>query len=289
PSLAGMPAGVINVLTGDPLAIGAELTGNPLVRKLTFTGSTEVGRLLLRQCADTVKKVSMELGGNAPFIVFDDADLDAAVEGAMLSKYRNAGQTCVCANRLYVQDGIYEAFVSRLRERVATLQVGNGMAAGVTMGPLIDHKALAKVEAHIADALAQGARVVLGGQRHPLGGSFFEPTILRDVTSAMRVAREETFGPLAPVFRFRDEQDVVAQANASEFGLAAYFFSRDHARIWRVAEALEVGMVGINTGLIASEAAPFGGIKQSGSGREGSRHGIDDYLEIKYLCMGGIE
>ncbi|WP_199053740.1 NAD-dependent succinate-semialdehyde dehydrogenase [Aquitalea sp. ASV15] len=287
--LAGMPAGVINVLTGDPLAIGAELTGNPLVRKLTFTGSTEVGRLLLRQCADTVKKVSMELGGNAPFIVFDDADLDAAVEGAMLSKYRNAGQTCVCANRLYVQDGIYEAFVSRLRERVATLQVGNGMAAGVTMGPLIDHKALAKVEAHIADALAQGARVVLGGQRHPLGGSFFEPTILRDVTSAMRVAREETFGPLAPVFRFRDEQDVVAQANASEFGLAAYFFSRDHARIWRVAEALEVGMVGINTGLIASEAAPFGGIKQSGSGREGSRHGIDDYLEIKYLCMGGIE
>lgn len=287
--LAGMPPGVINVLTGDPLAIGAELTGNPLVRKLTFTGSTEVGRLLLRQCADTVKKVSMELGGNAPFIVFDDADLDAAVEGAMLSKYRNAGQTCVCANRLYVQDGIYEAFVSRLRERVATLQVGNGMAAGVTMGPLIDHKALAKVEAHIADALAQGARVVLGGQRHPLGGSFFEPTILRDVTSAMRVAREETFGPLAPVFRFRDEQDVVAQANASEFGLAAYFFSRDHARIWRVAEALEVGMVGINTGLIASEAAPFGGIKQSGSGREGSRHGIDDYLEIKYLCMGGIE
>ncbi|WP_159876478.1 NAD-dependent succinate-semialdehyde dehydrogenase [Aquitalea denitrificans] len=286
---AGIPPGVINILTGDPLAIGGELSSNPLVRKLTFTGSTEVGRLLLRQCADTVKKVSMELGGNAPFIVFDDADLDAAVEGAMLSKYRNAGQTCVCANRLYVQDGIYEAFVSRLRERVASLQVGNGMDAGVTMGPLIDHKALGKVEAHIADALAQGAKLVTGGQRHRLGGSFFEPTILRDVKADMRVAQEETFGPLAPVFRFRDEQDVIRQANASEFGLAAYVFSRDHARIWRVAEALEVGMVGINTGLISTEAAPFGGIKQSGSGREGSRYGIEDYLEIKYLCMGGIE
>lgn len=287
--LAGIPPGVINVLTGDPVAIGGELTRNPQVRKLTFTGSTEVGRLLLRQCADTVKKVSMELGGNAPFIVFDDADLDAAVEGAMVSKYRNAGQTCVCANRLYVQDGIYEAFVSRLRERVVSLQVGNGMDDGVTIGPLIDDKALRKVEAHIADALAQGAKLVTGGQRHRLGGSFFEPTILRDVMPAMRVAQEETFGPLAPVFRFQDEQDVIRKANASEFGLAAYMFSRDHARIWRVAEALEVGMVGINTGLISTEAAPFGGVKQSGSGREGSRYGIEDYLEIKYLCMGGIE
>lgn len=286
---AGIPPGVINILTGDPVAIGGELSSNPLVRKLTFTGSTEVGRLLLRQCADTVKKVSMELGGNAPFIVFDDADLDAAVEGAMQSKYRNAGQTCVCANRLYVQDGIYEAFLARLQERVASLQVGNGLDAGVTMGPLIDHQALAKVEAHIADALAKGAKLVTGGQRHRLGGSFFEPTILRDVTADMRVAQEETFGPLAPVFRFRDEQDVIRQANASEFGLAAYVFSHDHARLWRMAELLEVGMVGINTGLISTEAAPFGGIKQSGSGREGSRYGIEDYLEIKYLCMGGIE
>ncbi|BAK77352.1 succinic semialdehyde dehydrogenase [Pseudogulbenkiania sp. NH8B] len=286
---AGIPPGVINVVTGDPVAIGGELTSNPLVRKLTFTGSTEVGRLLLRQCAGTVKKVSMELGGNAPFIVFDDADLDAAVEGAMVSKYRNSGQTCVCANRLYVQDGVYDAFIAKLSARVAALDVGNGMDAGVTQGPLIDDKAVAKVEAHIADALEQGAAIVTGGRRHTLGGTFFEPTILRDVTPAMRVASEETFGPVAPVFRFVDEADVIAQANASEFGLAAYFYSRDLARVWRVAEAIEAGMVGVNTGLISTEVAPFGGIKQSGCGREGSRYGIEDYLEIKYLCLGGIQ
>ncbi|MDC7713659.1 NAD-dependent succinate-semialdehyde dehydrogenase [Vogesella sp. LYT5W] len=285
---AGIPPGVINIVTGDPVAIGGELTGNPLVRKLTFTGSTGVGKLLLRQCADTVKKVSMELGGNAPFIVFDDADIDAAVEGAMVSKYRNTGQTCVCANRLYVQDGVYDAFVAKLSQQVAALQVGNGMQPGVTQGPLIDVKALAKVEAHIADALAQGAKVVTGGKPHALGGTFFEPTILRDVTAGMKVAQEETFGPVAPVFRFRDEQDVVVQANASEFGLAAYFYSRDIGRIWRVAEAIEAGMIGVNTGLISTEVAPFGGIKQSGCGREGSRYGIEDYLEIKYLCLGGI-
>ncbi len=285
---AGFPKGVLNVITGDPVAIGGELTANPLVRKLTFTGSTAVGKLLLRQCADTVKRVSMELGGNAPFIVFDDADLDAAVEGAMVSKYRNSGQTCVCANRLYVQEGIYDAFVDKLRERVAALKVGNGLAEDVQQGPLIDDAAVRKVEAHIADAVGKGASLVLGGKRHALGGTFFEPTILRDVTPAMRMATEETFGPVAPLFRFRDEADVIAQANASEYGLAAYFYTRDVGRVWRVAEAIEAGMVGINTGLISTEVAPFGGVKQSGAGREGSHYGIDDYLELKYLCLGGI-
>ncbi|MES2537498.1 MAG: NAD-dependent succinate-semialdehyde dehydrogenase [Pseudomonadota bacterium] len=287
--LAGIPPGVINIVTGDAVAIGLELTGNPLVRKLTFTGSTEVGKLLIRQCADTVKRMSMELGGNAPFIVFDDADLDAAVEGALASKFRNAGQTCVCANRFYVQAGIYEAFTQKLTAAVRMLKVGNGMDAGVTQGPLIDVKALAKVEAHIADALEHGAAIMTGGTRHALGGSFFEPTVLRDVTPRMRVAREETFGPLAPLFRFTDEADVIAQANASDFGLAAYCYTRNIARVWRVAEAIEAGMVGINTGLISSEVAPFGGMKQSGFGREGSRYGIDDYLEIKYFCLGEVD
>jgi succinate-semialdehyde dehydrogenase/glutarate-semialdehyde dehydrogenase len=287
--LAGIPPGVINIVTGDAPAIGLELTSNPLVRKLTFTGSTEIGKLLIRQCADTVKRMSMELGGNAPFIVFDDADLDAAVEGALASKFRNAGQTCVCANRFYVQAGIYEAFTQKLTAAVRMLKVGNGMDAGVTQGPLIDVKALAKVEAHIADALEHGASIMTGGKRHALGGSFFEPTVLRDVTPRMRVAKEETFGPLAPLFRFTDEADVIAQANASDFGLAAYCYTRNIARVWRVAEAIEAGMVGINTGLISSEAAPFGGMKQSGFGREGSRYGIDDYLEIKYFCLGDVD
>ncbi len=287
--IAGIPPGVINVLTGDPKAIGGEMSRNPLVRKLTFTGSTEVGKLLIRQCADTVKRVSMELGGNAPFIVFDDADIDSAVRGAMDSKFRNAGQTCVCANRIYVHDRIYDTFSERLAREVAKLQVGNGMDAGVTQGPLIDGKALAKVQAHIADALAHGAVLATGGSPHALGGSFFEPTVLRDVTPDMRVAREETFGPVAPLFRFRDEADVIAQANASEAGLAAYFFTTDMARAWRVAEALECGMVGLNTGLISSEVAPFGGTKQSGYGREGSHYGIDDYLDVKYFCIGDLD
>lgn len=282
---AGLPAGVFNVLTGDPVIIGGVLTASPRVRKLSFTGSTEVGRLLMAQCAPTIKKLSLELGGNAPFIVFDDADLDAAVEGAIVAKYRNTGQTCVCANRLLVQDGIYEAFVERLAQRVQRLQVGPGCAEGVTQGPLIDAAALAKVEAHIADALAGGARVVVGGQAHALGGQFFEPTVLADVTPAMRVAREETFGPVAPVFRFSDEAEAIRLANDTEYGLAAYFYTRDMARCWRVGEALEYGMVGINTGLISNEVAPFGGVKQSGLGREGSRHGLAEYLEIKYLCF----
>jgi succinate-semialdehyde dehydrogenase/glutarate-semialdehyde dehydrogenase len=285
---AGVPAGVFSVITGEPRAIGGEMTSNPIVRKLSFTGSTEVGRLLMQQSASTVKKLSLELGGNAPFIVFDDADLDAAVEGAMISKYRNAGQTCVCANRIYVQDGVYDAFADKLVAAVRKLKVGNGQEAGVTQGPLIDAAAVEKVEQHIADALSNGGRVLTGGKRHALGQTFFEPTVIADANTTMKVAREETFGPLAPLFRFKTDDEVVAMANDTEFGLASYFYARDIGRIWRVAEALESGMVGINTGLISNEVAPFGGVKQSGLGREGSSYGIEDYLVIKYLCMGGI-
>ncbi len=285
---AGLPAGVFNVVTGDAEAIGGELTSSSKVRKLSFTGSTAVGKKLIAQCASTVKKVSMELGGNAPFIVFDDADLDAAVQGAIASKYRNTGQTCVCANRLYVQDGVYEEFAARLAKAVAALRVGDGLEGPTEQGPLIDARALAKVEAHIADAVSLGARVALGGKRHALGGNFFEPTILLDVTASMRIAREETFGPVAPLFRFRDEAEVIQRANDTEFGLAAYFYTRDLARSWRVQEALEYGIVGVNTGLISTEVAPFGGVKESGLGREGSRHGIDDYTEMKYVCVGGL-
>ena len=282
---AGFPAGVFNVLTGDPVAIGGELTASPVVRKLSFTGSTEVGRLLMAQSAPTIKKLSLELGGNAPFIVFDDADVDAAVNGALIAKYRNTGQTCVCANRILVQAGVYEEFARKLAARATELKVGAGSEDGVAQGPLIDDAALAKVEAHVADALAKGARVLCGGARHARGGNFYQPTVLADVTPAMRVAREETFGPVAPLFRFNTEAEAVAMANDTEFGLAAYFYSRDVARCWRVGEALEYGMVGVNTGLISNEVAPFGGIKQSGLGREGSKYGIEDYLEIKYLCF----
>jgi succinate-semialdehyde dehydrogenase/glutarate-semialdehyde dehydrogenase len=286
---AGLPKGVLNVVTGEqPAAIGGELTANPLVRKLSFTGSTEVGRLLMQQCAPTVKKVSLELGGNAPFIVFNDADLDAAVGGAIAAKYRNTGQTCVCANRILVQDEVYEAFAGKLAEKVRTLKVGNGMESGVMQGPLIDRAALAKVEEHISDALAKGARVLTGGKRHSLGGTFFQPTVLVNVTPSMKVAREETFGPVAPLFCFHAEEQAVQMANDTEFGLAAYFYTRDIGRVWRVAEGLEYGMVGINTGLISNEVAPFGGMKQSGLGREGSKYGIEEYLEVKYLCMGGV-
>jgi succinate-semialdehyde dehydrogenase/glutarate-semialdehyde dehydrogenase len=282
---AGLPAGVFNVITGNPVAIGGQLTASPIVRKLSFTGSTEVGRLLMAQCAATVKKVSFELGGNAPFIVFDDADLDAAVDGALIAKYRNAGQTCVCANRFLIQSGIYDAFAERFAERVRSMKVGPGNEEGVVQGPLIDDTALAKVESHVADAVEHGARVLCGGSRHAQGGNFFQPTVLANVTPAMRVAREETFGPVAPLFRFESEAEAIAMANDTEFGLAAYFYSRSLARSWRVGEALEYGMVGVNTGLISNEVAPFGGIKQSGIGREGSKYGIDDYLEIKYLCF----
>jgi succinate-semialdehyde dehydrogenase / glutarate-semialdehyde dehydrogenase len=285
---AGVPAGVFSVITGASREIGGEMTSNPIVRKLSFTGSTAVGRLLMEQCAPTIKKLSLELGGNAPFIVFDDADLDAAVEGAIASKYRNAGQTCVCANRIYVQDGVYDSFASKLVEAVRKLKVGNGADDGVTQGPLIEEKAVVKVEEHIADAVGKGARLLLGGKRHDLGHSFFQPTVLADVNADMLVAREETFGPLAPLFRFKTDEEAVALANDTEFGLAAYFYSRDIGRIWRVAEGLESGMVGVNTGLISTEIAPFGGVKQSGLGREGSTHGMDDYLVIKYICMGGI-
>ncbi len=285
---AGVPAGVFSVVTGTPTEIGAEMTSNPTVRKLTFTGSTAVGRLLMEQSAKTIKKLSLELGGNAPFIVFDDADLDAAVEGALASKYRNAGQTCVCANRIYVQDGVYEQFAEKLVAAVARLKVGNGADEGVTQGPLIDEKAVQKVEQHVADALAKGGRLLAGGKRHALGHSFFQPTVIADVTSDMIVATEETFGPLAPLFRFTTDEEVIALANDTEFGLASYFYSRDIGRIWRVAEGLESGMVGVNTGLISNEIAPFGGVKQSGLGREGSRHGIDDYLVMKYVCLGGL-
>ncbi|MFL1526270.1 NADP-dependent succinate-semialdehyde dehydrogenase [Pseudomonas sp. O230] len=282
--MAGIPKGVLSVVTGDAEAVGGELTSNPIVRKLTFTGSTNIGRLLMAQCAKDIKKVSLELGGNAPFIVFEDADLDAAVEGALASKFRNAGQTCVCANRLYVQSDVYDAFVCKLKAAVANLKIGNGLEASVTTGPLIDGNAVKKIEEHIADAVSLGARVVAGGCS--LGGNFFEPTILVDVPKGAKVAREETFGPLAPIFRFTDEADVIDQANDTEFGLAAYFYARDLSRVFRVAESLEYGIVGINTGIISNEVAPFGGIKASGTGREGSKYGIEDYLEIKYLCIG---
>lgn len=287
-SRAGVPAGVFNVVTGDAEAIGGELTANSLVRKLSFTGSTAVGKKLLAQCAGTVKKVSMELGGNAPFIVFDDADIDAAVQGAMASKYRNTGQTCVCANRFYVQAGIYDEFARRLVKAVATLRVGDGLAGPTEQGPLIDARALAKVKSHIEDAVGKGASIACGGKSHALGGNFFEPTVLVGVTPAMRVAREETFGPVAPLFRFETEDDVIKMANDTEFGLAAYFYTRDLARSWRMQEALEYGIVGVNTGLFSTEVAPFGGIKESGLGREGSRYGIDDYTELKYVCVGGL-
>jgi succinate-semialdehyde dehydrogenase/glutarate-semialdehyde dehydrogenase len=285
---AGMPAGVCNVITGPASETGTELTTNPNVRKFSFTGSTEVGRKLLAQCATTIKKTSMELGGNAPFIVFDDADLDAAVQGAMASKYRNTGQTCVCANRILVQDGVYDAFAAKLKAAVEGLKVGNGMEPGVTQGPLINADAVAKVEEHIADATAKGARVLTGGKRHAQGGNFFEPTILVDVPRQAMVFREETFGPVAPLIRFKTEEEAIAMANDSEFGLAAYFYARDIGRIFRVAEAIEAGMIGINEGIISTEVAPFGGVKQSGLGREGARYGIEDYLEIKYLALGGI-
>jgi len=286
---AGIPAGVFNVLTGSSKAIGGELTSNPDVRKVTFTGSTEVGRELMKQSADTIKKLSLELGGNAPFIVFDDADLDAAVEGAIISKYRNAGQTCVCANRLYVQSGVYDAFAEKLVAAVRKLKVGNGFEAGVAQGPLIDHAAVEKVEEHIQDAVSQGAQLLLGGKRHALGQTFFEPTVLADVTPKMKIASEETFGPVAPLFRFDTDEQAIQMANDTEFGLASYFYSRDIGRIWRAAEGLESGMVGINTGLISNEVAPFGGVKQSGLGREGSRYGIEEFVEIKYLCFGGLD
>jgi len=285
---AGIPPGVFNVVTGSAAAIGGELTANPTVRKITFTGSTKIGKQLLAEAAATVKKVSMELGGNAPFIVFDDADLDAAVEGAMQSKYRNSGQTCVCTNRIYAQADIYDAFVEQLSAAVAELKVGPGTEEGVQQGPLIDLAAVEKVEEHIADALEKGARVVTGGKRHALGGSFFEPTVVADATPDMLAAREETFGPLAPVFKFDTDEEAIRLANATEFGLAAYVYGRDINRVWRAAEGIESGMIGINTGLISTEVAPFGGVKQSGIGREGSKYGIEEFLETKYLCFGGI-
>jgi len=285
---AGIPKGVINVITGRPKEIGAELTANSLVRKLSFTGSTAIGKLLMAQCASNVKKVSLELGGNAPFIVFDDADVDAAVAGAIASKYRNTGQTCVCANRLLVQEGIYDEFAAKLAQAVGKLKVGDGLKGETQQGPLIDMAAVEKVESHISDAVSQGAKVVFGGQRHALGGTFFEPTILTDVMPSMRIASEETFGPVAPLFRFRTEQEAIALANDTPFGLASYFYSRDLGRAWRVAEGLEYGMVGINEGIISTEVAPFGGVKESGLGREGSKYGIEDFLEIKYVCMGGV-
>ncbi|MET0264562.1 MAG: NADP-dependent succinate-semialdehyde dehydrogenase [Duganella sp.] len=285
---AGVPPGVFSVVTGKAKDIGGEMTANPIVRKLTFTGSTAIGRLLMEQSAATIKKLSLELGGNAPFIVFDDADLDAAVEGAIASKYRNAGQTCVCANRIYVQDGVYEQFAQKLVAAVEKLKVGNGVEEGVTQGPLIDDKAVKKIEEHVADALSKGGRLLTGGKRHALGHSFFEPTVIADVNADMIVAREETFGPLAPLFRFHTDEEAIALANDTEFGLASYFYSRDVGRIWRVAEGLESGMVGVNTGLISNEVAPFGGVKQSGLGREGSHLGIDEFLVVKYICLGGI-
>jgi succinate-semialdehyde dehydrogenase / glutarate-semialdehyde dehydrogenase len=285
---AGLPAGVFSVLTGSSREIGAEMTANPDVRKVTFTGSTEVGRTLMKQSADTVKKLSLELGGNAPFIVFDDADLDAAVAGAIASKYRNAGQTCVCVNRMYIQAGVYDEFADKLAEAVKELKVGNGLEPGVLQGPLIDQAAVAKVEEHIEDAVSKGARILTGGKRHALGGTFFEPTVLAEMSVDAKVATEETFGPLAPLFRFESDDDAVRLANDTEFGLASYFYSRDVGRIWRVAEALESGIVGINTGLISTEVAPFGGVKQSGLGREGSHYGMDEFLEVKYLCFGGL-
>jgi succinate-semialdehyde dehydrogenase/glutarate-semialdehyde dehydrogenase len=287
---AGMPAGVLNVITADAaksIEVGEVLCASDVVRHLSFTGSTEVGRILMRQCAPTIKKLSLELGGNAPFIVFDDADIDSAVDGAMISKYRNAGQTCVCANRLYVQDGVYETFIARLAEKARGIKVGNGFESGIQQGPLIDASAMKKVEAHIADALAKGARVVVGGAR--IDDRFFAPTVLADVHADMLCTREETFGPVAPITRFKTEAEAIALANATEFGLASYFYSRDVGRVFRVAEALESGMVGVNTGLISTAEVPFGGVKQSGLGREGARQGIDDYVEVKYLCLGDIK
>jgi succinate-semialdehyde dehydrogenase/glutarate-semialdehyde dehydrogenase len=286
---AGLPPGALSVVTGSAGAIGGELTGNPIVRKLTFTGSTEIGKKLIEQCAGTVKKLSMELGGNAPFIVFEDADLDAAVQGAIESKFRNTGQTCVCTNRLLVQDGVYDAFAEKLARAVSRLKVGNGLEEDTEQGPLIDLAAMEKVEEHIRDALDKGGRLLTGGKRHELGGSFFEPTVVAEVTTDMIVAKEETFGPFAPLFRFKTEKEAVRMANDTEFGLASYFYTRDIGRIFRVAEALEYGIVGINAGLISTAVAPFGGVKESGFGREGSKYGIEDYLEIKYLCMGGIK
>jgi succinate-semialdehyde dehydrogenase/glutarate-semialdehyde dehydrogenase len=285
---AGVPKGVLSCVTGSATEIGAEMTSNPTVRKLSFTGSTEIGKVLMAQCAGTVKKLSLELGGNAPFIVFDDADIDMAVKGAMASKYRNAGQTCVCANRILVQDGVYDAFARKLADSVASMKVGPGTETGTVIGPLIDMKAVEKVEDHIADAVKKGAKVVVGGKRHKLGGSFFEPTVLTEVNTQMKVTREETFGPVAPLFRFTTDEQAIEMANDTVFGLAAYFYSRDIGRVWRAAEALEYGIVGINEGIISTEVAPFGGVKESGIGREGSKYGIEEYLEVKYLCMGGI-
>ena len=285
---AGVPKGAFSVITGEAKPIGQEFCHNPKVAKITFTGSTGVGRWLMKEAADGIKRLSLELGGNAPFIVFDDADLDAAVEGAMISKFRNAGQTCVCANRIYVQDSVADAFADKLVAKVRSLKLGRGTENGVTQGPLIDDRAVAKMEEHVADALAKGGKLVLGGQRSSLGGTFFEPTVMTGVTQEMKLAKEETFAPLAPIIRFKDENDVIAMANDTEFGLASYFYSRDMARVWRVAEALESGMVGVNTGLLANEAAPFGGVKQSGLGREGSKYGIEGFLEIKYVCLSGI-
>jgi succinate-semialdehyde dehydrogenase/glutarate-semialdehyde dehydrogenase len=286
---AGVPKGVFSCVTGGAKEIGGEMTSNPTVRKLTFTGSTEIGKLLMEQCAGTVKKMSLELGGNAPFIVFDDADIEMAVRGAIASKYRNAGQTCVCANRILVQDGVYDAFTKRLAETAGAMKVAQGFEAGAVIGPLIDMNAIEKVESHIADAVQKGAKIVIGGKRHALGGSFFEPTVLTGVTTDMLITREETFGPVAPLYRFKTEAEAIKMANDTEFGLAAYFYSRDIGRIWRVAEALEYGIVGINEGIISTEIAPFGGMKESGIGREGSHYGIEEFLEVKYLCMGGID
>jgi succinate-semialdehyde dehydrogenase/glutarate-semialdehyde dehydrogenase len=285
---AGLPKGVFSVVTGAEKEVGAEMTSNPIVRKLSFTGSTAVGKILMAQCAGTLKKLSLELGGNAPFIVFDDADLDAAVKGALASKYRNAGQTCVCANRILVQDPVYDRFAGKLADAVKAMKVAPGTEEGAVIGPLIDQAAIEKVEEHVADAVKKGARVILGGKRHALGGTFYEPTVLADVTTQMKLAREETFGPVAPLFRFASESQAIEMANDTEFGLAAYFYGRDIARVWRVAEALEYGIVGINEGIISTEVAPFGGVKESGIGREGSKYGIEDYLEIKYLCLGGM-
>jgi succinate-semialdehyde dehydrogenase/glutarate-semialdehyde dehydrogenase len=286
---AGIPEGVFNVVTGSSGAIGTELTSNPIVRKLTFTGSTEVGKQLMRESADTMKKVSMELGGNAPFIVFDDADIDLAIQGAMISKYRNTGQTCVCTNRFFVQAGVYDAFCEKLVTEVEKMTVGDGLKGETQQGPMIDMATLEKVESHIQDALSKGGKLLTGGKRHALGGTFYEPTVISDANESMLVAREETFGPLSPVFKFETEEEVVNRANDTEFGLAAYFYTRDLARTWRVGEGLEYGMIGINTGLVSNAVAPFGGVKESGNGREGSKYGIDDYLEIKYLCMAGIK
>jgi succinate-semialdehyde dehydrogenase/glutarate-semialdehyde dehydrogenase len=286
---AGIPKGVLNIITGDPVAIGQELCANPTVRKVTFTGSTEVGRILMRQSADTIKKLSLELGGNAPFIVFDDADLDAAAEGALASKYRNAGQTCVCANRIYVQDSVYDAFTAKIGEKIKALKVGKGTDPGVTIGPLIDAQGLAKVEDHLADAVGKGAKVVIGGKRSALGGRFFEPTLITEMKPNMKVAREETFGPVAPLFRFKTDAEAITLANDTEFGLCAYFYSRDVGRIFRAAEALEAGIIGVNVGIISTEVAPFGGVKQSGLGREGSKYGIEEFVELKYIALGGLQ